>query len=323
MAQPTNTFSSFDAVGNHEDLSDKIYQVSPEEVPVSSAARKGKAYQRLVEWQRDALAAPNKDNAVIEGDDRTGTALTATNRVANTTQLFDAVVVVSDTQENTRSAGRSSEIKYQKAKKMIELRRDVEAALLSNNAAVQGNDTTARKAGGLGVQIYTNVSHGVGGSTASHTSGLPTTAPTAGTARAFAESQLKTVMQSIFTNSGKMPGMVSVTPSHKGGFSAFTGIASNRYNVAKGKQGVIVGGADVYMSDFGELTIVPNYVQATANSGTAFILNPDELELAFLIGYESIPLAKTGHTEKHLVRCEVTFKVTAEAAHGKLADLIA
>lgn len=323
MAQPTNTFDSYDAVGNKEDLQDKIYMVSPEKTPTVSAIRRFKASNRLHEWQRDNLATPNKDNAVIEGDDRTGTALTPTERVANTVQLFDKVAVVASTQEKIKSAGRSSEMKYQVSKCMVELKRDLEAMILSNNPAVQGNSSTARKSAGLGVLLFSNTSHGAGGSTASHTSGLATTAPTAGTNRAFAEAQLKTVMQSIYTNSGEMPSIISMTPSHKAGFSGFAGIAVNRFNVAKGKQGVIVGGADVYMSDFGELTVVPNYVQTTANANTVFILNPEYAGVAYLGGFKSEALAKTGHTEKELVSVEACLVVTSEKAHGKIADLTA
>lgn len=323
MTQPTNTFDSYDAVGNREDLQDKIYMVSPEKTPIVSAIGRFKATQRLHEWQRDNLDSPNKDNAVIEGDDRTGTALTPTERVANTVQLFDKVAVVSSTQEKTKSAGRSSEMKYQVSKKMVELKRDMEASILSNNPAVQGNSTTARKSAGLGALLYTNTSHGAGGSTTAHTSGLATVAPVAGTARAFAEAQLKTVMQSIYTNSGEMPSIISMTPSHKAGFSAFTGIALNRVNVKKGAQATIVGGADVYVSDFGELTVVPNYVQATANSSTVFILNPEYAGIAYLGGFKSEALAKTGHTEKELVSVEACLVVTSEKAHGKIADLTA
>lgn len=323
MTQPTNTFDSYDAVGNREDLQDKIYMVSPEKTPIVSAIGRFKATQRLHEWQRDNLDSPNKDNAVIEGDDRTGTALTPTERVANTVQLFDKVAVVSSTQEKTKSAGRSSEMKYQISKKMVELKRDMEAMVISNNPAVQGNSTTARKSAGLGVLLYTNTSHGTGGSTTAHTSGLATVAPVAGTGRAFAEAQLKTVMQSIYTNSGEMPSIISMTPSHKAGFSAFTGIAASRVNVKKGSQATIVGGADVYMSDFGELTVVPNYVQATANSGTVFILNPEYAGIAYLGGFKSEALAKTGHTEKELVSVEACLVVTSEKAHGKIADLTA
>lgn len=323
MSQPSETFDSYDAHGNREDLQDKIYMVSPEKTPIVSASKRFTATQRLHEWQRDSLAAPNKDNAVIEGDDRTGTPLTATARVANTVQLFDKVAVVSTTQEKTKAAGRSSEMKYQVAKAMVELKRDMEAMVLSDNVAVQGNSTTARKSAGLGALLYTNTSHGGAGATPAHTSGLATTAQTAGTNRAFAETQIKSVMQSIYTNSGEMPSIISMTPSHKTGFSAFAGIAANRFNVGKGKQGVIVGGADVYVSDFGELTVVPNYVQATANANTAFILNPDYMGLAFLGGFKSEALAKTGHTEKELVSVEACLVVTSETAQGKIANLSA
>lgn len=323
MTQPTNTFDSYDAVGNREDLQDKIYMVSPEKTPIVSAIRRFKASQRLHEWQRDSLATPDKDNAVIEGDDRTGTALTATSRVANTVQLFDKVAVVSSTQEKTKSAGRSSEMKYQVSKKMVELKRDLEAMVLSDNVAVAGNSSTARKSAGLGAMIYSNVSHGGAGATPAHTSGLATTAQTAGTNRAFTETLLKTVLQSIFTNSGEMPSIISLTPSHKGTFSGFAGIAANRHQVKKGQQGVIVGGADVYVSDFGELTVVPNYVQSTANANTAFILNPEYAGIAYLGGFKSEALAKTGHTEKELVSVEACLVVTAETAHGKVANLTA
>jgi len=321
MAQPTNTFDSYDALGNREDLQDKIYMVSPEKTPVVSSIRRFTATQRLHEWQRDSLATPDKDNAVIEGDDRTGTALTATSRVANTVQLFDKVAVVSATQEKTKSAGRGSEMKYQISKKMVELKRDIEAMVLSDNVAVAGNSTTARKSAGLGAMVYTNISHGGAGATPAHTSGLATTAQTAGTNRAFTETLLKTVLQSNYTASGEFPSLISLTPSHKGTFSAFAGIAVNRYQVAKGKQGVIVGGADVYMSDFGELTAVPNYVQATANATTAFVLNPEYMGIAYLGGFKSEPLAKTGHTEKELVSAEACLVVTSETAQAAVKNL--
>lgn len=324
MAQPTNTYDTYDVVGNREDLSDKIAMVSPEKTPVTSAGQRYKATAKFHEWQRDTLATPNKDNAVVEGDDRTGTALTATNRVGNYMQLFDKVAVVTTTQQKTKAAGRSNEMKYQIAKKAIpEIKRDVEAMALSNNPAVAGDSTTARKSAGLGAMLYTNISSGAGGSTPSHTSGAATVAPTTGTNRTFAEALLKTVLQNIATNSGDQPSMISVTPSHKSTFSGFTGIAVNRFQVNGRKQGVIVGGADVYMGDFGELTVVPNYVQATSAPEDAFILNPETYGVAFLQPYDTVELAKTGHTEREMVFAECCLVVESEKANGKIADLTA
>lgn len=326
MAQPANTFDTYVARGNREDLQDKIYMVSPEKTPVLSAGRRFKATAKLHEWQRDSLATPNKDNAVIEGDDRTGTALVATERVANLAQLFDKVAIVASSQKASNLAGRSDEMKYQIATKAIpELKRDIEAMVVSSNVGLAGSSTVARKSGGLGVMIYTNVSHGTSGATAAHTSGAPLTAVTAGTPRAFTEAQLRAVMQLIYTNSGEMPSMVSMTPSHKGAFSTFAGIAINRNTVSIGKseQARIVGGADIYMSDFGQLTIVPNYVQATANPSVALILNPEYYGVAYFQDFNTVALAKTGHTDKEMVCAEVIVVVTSQTAHGKIADLTA
>ena len=323
MTQPSETFDAYDAKGVREDLQDKIYMVSPEATPVLSAGRRFKATQKAHEWQMDTLATPNKDNAVIEGDERTGTAIVSTTRIGNYTQLFDKVAVVSSTLEKSQKAGRTSEMKYQVAKRFKELKRDLEAALISKNVAVAGDGSTARKASGLGAMIRTTALHNGAGATPVASNGFYTTALTAGTNRTFQETLLKTAMQSIYTNSGEMPTMVSMTPAHKSLFSAFTGIASSRMNmdVKRGKQAVILGGADVYLSDFGELTIVPNYVQATSATDVDYILNPETYGVAYLQDFQSSPLAKTGHTEKELVLVEATVVVTAESAYGKIDNL--
>ena len=321
MAQPANTFDTYVAIGNREDLQDKIYMVSPEATPVLSAGRRFKAEAKTHEWQRDVLATPNPANAVIEGDDRAGTVLLATARVANLMQLMDKVATVSSSQEKTTAAGRPSEMKYQVAKAFKELKRDLEARIVSNSPAVVGSNVLARQAAGLGCLLFTNVSHGATGSTTAHTAGSAIVAPVAGTARPFTEALVKTVMQSIYTQSGEMPTFMSMTPSHKGIFSTFTGIALNRYDIPRGKQAVVVGGADLYMSDFGTLSIVPNYIQATSASADVFILNPETYGVAYLQDFQSTPLAKTGHTSRELVLVEATLVVTAERANGKIAAL--
>jgi hypothetical protein len=295
--------------------------VSPEKTPITSMIRRFTAKNTLHEWQRDNLATPNKDNAVIEGDDRTGAVIAATERVGNYTQLFDKTIITSKDADIVVTAGRASERQLQVAKGMTEVKRDVEAMILSNNAAVAGSSVLARKSAGSGAMIYTNISSGVGGSTPAHTSGAATVAPTAGTLRPFTEALLKSVLQLTYTNSGEMPSILSLTPAHKSAFSAFTGIAVNRFQVPKGQQGTIIGGADVYMGDFGEITVVPNYVQATSNPNTALIINPEYMGLAYEQNYQKEELAKTGHSNKDLVSTQATLVITSEKAHAKVADL--
>ncbi len=324
MAQPTNLFDRYDVSNSvREDLIDKIYNTSPEQTPVSKAFGKSTAMQTYHEWQRDALAAANKDNALIDGDDFSAQALTQTDRVGNYCQIFAKQPAVSRRANLVKKAGMKTAMAYQKAKLMVEAKRDMEAAILSNNAAVAGNSSTASKLGGLGVQIYTNISSGAGGSTTAHTTGAPTTAPVAGTNRTFTEALLKTVIQSAYTNSGEIPMMVVMTPSHKVTFSGFAGIAVNRYQVSKKEQGRIIGGADVYMSDFGELEIVPHYIMATSAPNTVFLCNPEYADLAFLDGFRSQEIGATGDSEKVLVTVDATLAVRSEKAFAKLADLTA
>jgi hypothetical protein len=321
MALPTNTYTRYSAGTNvREDLIDKITNTSPEKTPVISSFGRDTAENTYHEYQRDTLRAPNKDNAALDGDDATGSAKTAPSRVANYCQIFQDTIVVSGRAEVVKKAGMKSAMAYYKGKAYKELQRDMEAALLSANPAVAGATGTAPKAGGLGVLIYTNASHGAGGSTTAHTSGAPTTAPVAGTARAFTETLLKSSAQTTYNAVGEVPEMIVMSANHKQLFSAFTGIAVNRFQIDKKKgQGAIVGGADVYMSDFGEMQIVPHYIMAGAT--TVYGLNVDYGDSVYLRGFSSTPLGKTGDSVKEQVLTDATFRLTSEANSFKIADL--
>ena len=139
MAQPTNAFDTYDAIGIREDLQDVIYSIAPTETPFMSAAAREQIKNTLHEWQTDSLASAATNNAVIEGDEATLDASTATSRIGNFTQIMDKTVVITGTQEAVDKAGRASELAYQIAKKSKELKRDIEATLLTNQARVAGN----------------------------------------------------------------------------------------------------------------------------------------------------------------------------------------
>lgn len=321
MAVPTNLYQKASLKGNREDLLDKIFNTSPTETPVISAIGRTTASSDFHEWQTDALAAPNAANKMIDGDDATVAAVTPTNRVGNHLQIFNGVIGVSRRANIVKKAGRGSEMAYLKAKKMIEIKRDVEAMVLGNQAAVAATTSVAGVSGGLGVQCYVNTSHGGAGATAAWTSGAPTTAITAGTNRTFTETLLKTVCQSIFTNSGQFAEMIVMSPSHKATFSAFTGIAQTRTEVKGKAQATIVGAADVYVSDFGALSVIPHYAMVGATD--VFILNSDYMEMAFLDGFKTTDLAKTGDSEKVLITADCCLAVRAPSAIGKISNLTA
>ena len=182
MTQPADTFSSYDAIGNREDLSNIIYDISPTETPFMSGIAKIPASATLHEWQTDSLAAASSTNAVIEGDDATTNAGTPSVRLNNNTQISDKVPRVTGTQRAVDSAGRADEFAYQIMKSAKELKRDVESSLLATNAKVAGNDSTARECAGIGSWIATNTDRGA---TGSDPTGDGTDIPGAGTPRAF------------------------------------------------------------------------------------------------------------------------------------------
>ncbi|AMM22994.1 SU10 major capsid protein [Variovorax sp. PAMC 28711] len=233
MAVPANTYTRFTANTNvREDLIDKITMTNPESTPIISAAGKATAENTYHEWQRDSLRAPNKDNAALDGDDATASAKTPPQRVANVCQIFQDTISVSGRAEKVKKAGMKSAMAYNKAKAYKELQRDMEAMVVSANAAIAGSGGVASKSGGLGVLLYSNAQHGAGGSTVAHTSGAPTTAPTAGTGRALTEALIKAANQAAYIASGMIPPAVYMSPNHKGVFSSFAGIAVNRVEIA-------------------------------------------------------------------------------------------
>ena len=310
MAQPTNTFDTYDSIGEREDLSDVIYNISPTDTPFLSSAAKVKATAVLHEWQTDSLAAASTSNAVIEGDEATLDAVTATTRLSNSCQIMDKTVVITGTQEVVDKAGRASELAYQIAKKAKELKRDLEAQLTTNNAEVAGNASTARELGSLRAWVATNDDMGASGSSG----GAGNTAATDGTQRVFTESALKSVIKSVW-NAGGDPTMIMVGPFNKQKLSGFTG-NSTRFDA--GADATLYTSVDVYASDFGQLQVVPNRFSRDRD---AWVLDMDYWGVAFLRDFSMHELSKTGDSEKRQLILEATLESRNEAASGCVADL--
>ena len=317
MAQPTNTFSSYDAKGIREDLSDIIDRTEREECPFYSTIGRSKATQRIHEWQTQALASAVDDNAVLEGDEATMDAATPTVRVNNRTQISDKTATVSGSVETFDKAGRASEMDYQVILKGLELKRDLEKQMLSNKASVAGTDTLPSQSGGFAAWLTSNVSKatdGANGGFASSTSLV--VARTDGTLRQFAESHINEVMELAF-DAGARPTVMMLPAALKTRFSAFTGIADLRREVGD-KEATIVGGADAYISNFGKLTVVP---QSFMRSRDAIIYDPKKVKMAVARPMKSWELAKTGDTEKRQILVEYTLEVSNEKAHCLVTDV--
>ena len=140
MGQLSNTFETYDATGNREDLANVIYNISPTDTPFMSSAGTGTASFTKHEWQTDSLAAAAA-NLVIEGDDSPNRALTATTRLLNHTQISTKPVVVTGTQEVVNKAGVSMNL-------IIVLYNDLEL-IGSNKKPLNPSETTSLQPGTL------------------------------------------------------------------------------------------------------------------------------------------------------------------------------
>ena len=315
MALPTNTFATYEAVGNREDLSDVIYRIDPTDTPAMTAFEREKATAVNHEWQTQALAAVDTANAVLEGDDATTDAATPTVRLGNICQISDKVARVTGTQRAVAHAGRDDELEYQEMLKGLELKRDMESILIgTNQAKVAGNDSTARKTASILSWIKTNTSKGASGSDPAAADGTGTR--TDGTQRAFKEDQLKTVLQGIW-NSGGKPDCIMVGGFNKQAFSTFTGRATQTEDTKAKK---IVASVKFYDSDFGTLEVVPNRFMRPRD---ALVLQTDMWAVAFLNGRRmlSIPLARTGDSERRQMLSEYALVARNEKASGGVFDL--
>jgi hypothetical protein len=314
MAAPTNTFLTFSQVGAREDLTDKIYNIAPVDVPFSSMIDKTKASAVLHEWQTQALATA-AGNAQIEGDDVSFASPTATARINNRCQIMRKEVVVSRTADKVSKAGRNSEIVYQMALKRAELKRDKEFVLLSNQAPVTGNSSTARQLRPLCGWITTNQTMGAGGAV-----GSTSAARTDGTQRTLIEPMLVAAMQTAWVQGGN-PTMVLTGPKQRAVISSFNGGATKFYSVEDKKLSATI---QVYEGDFGTVKIVTDRfmrgAQTTADR-EIFVLDTDFWGWAELDPVHAEDLAKTGDSEKGMLIVEGTLEARQEASSAAVFDL--
>jgi hypothetical protein len=313
------TFTRYDAVGAREDLTNVIYNISPQDTPIMSSIGKTSAKAVYHEWQTDALASVNTANALVEGADATAATLSPTTRIGNYTQIVGKTIQVSGTLEAVDKAGRKSEKAYQLAKASAELKRDIEGIITANQGQSAGSSSAARVMGSLLSYIKTNTNKGSGTTAGADPTTIGVSTRTDGTTRTFQESMLKDVVAKVFT-SGGTPSVLMVSPALKQVVSNFTGLAQHRYNSNAAGEVTILAGADLYQSDFGVLQIVPNRFMRTRD---ALVLDPEYAALAYLRPFQTIDLAKSGDSEKTQILAELTLEVKNEAAHGGIFDLSA
>lgn len=318
MTLATSAFTTFSAIGNREDLSNRIYRIDPTETPMFSGIAKVKASATKHEWQTQALAAASTSNAQLEGDDSyAADAATATVRLDNVCQISRKTPRVTGTQQAVDHAGRGNEMDYQVMLKGMELRRDIEAIITgAKQAKVTGNSSTAPKLADVLAWITTNTVKG-GGTGADPTAADGTSARVdSATQRAFVENDLKSALKKAYDAGGR-PNKILMGSFNKQAFSMFTGRGTTTQTADTKK---IVAAVDVYTSDFGTLNAVPDLFMRTRD---VLVLEMEKWAYASLPGrnFLSFDLAKTGDSDARTVLCQYTLESRNEKASAGVFDL--
>jgi hypothetical protein len=328
MTVPTNTLQTYTQTNIREDLSNMVYNVDPFETPILNLAKRAKADNIYHEWDTDQLAAQDLTNAQIQGDDATAIALTPTARLGNYTQILRKVVSIAGTSQAVKAAGGTNKMGYQLMKKSKELKMDIEGAITNNKARVAGTSSAAGYMAGLPCWLTVNTVFQTGGTPSganptgttaagSESFGNGTTTRTDNSATAaITETQVEQLAQDVYVASAKKIPYLSVSAVNKQAISKFTGVAGTRFNQVEDK--TLKNAIDEYETDFGTIRIIPNLKHA--RSKDVFAINPEYLKVAYLRPFQTVPLAKTGDSDKKMLIVECTLEVCNERALGGIFD---
>lgn len=338
-------------IGNkaREDLSDIIHNISPTDTPFISRIDRTSADSDAHEWPTDALAAARSDNKHVDGDDFSaegdtlqagsgfdGVAISAGSRIGNHCQIARKDIVVSRRADKVRKAGRKDELAYQIAKAGRELKRDIESSLLANNNAVQGTTSVAGQTASYLNWIRANSSrHNTlagtdGADPAALSSGFPTgTAATdASVLRALSETDFLDVLGSCYIAGGDIDcAMFHPLVKQKWSQYMFSPDTANsgRIAVVQSEQGksprsgaTALGAVDVYVSDFGVISIVPNRFQRSRDIP---IFETAMWAVAYLDDIQQFEVAKTGDNRKRVLLADYCLEARNPDGCGIVADI--
>ena len=333
-------------VSQREDLSNFISMITRDETPFLASIGKSKATAIRHEWQTDALAAP-ADSRIAEGVDYADAGTSASSnefpagfttvgghrtRLSNVCQINGKTITVSGTRRAIDQAGVADEYAYQLKKRGTEMRRDVESDLVNTaNVAVTG--TNIRSMGTLRSWLSAGAStvqrNGVA-AVAGGDQGEGSTVPAGSnlehagssvTDVSLSLADIDAVMQSIYEEGGDAS-RVMLSPKLRRDFSDLmvsdTGVRRNMDADGKLRQSV-----DVYMSDFGDLMVVPNYIMGlgTLANEAAFIYDPQWWAIATLRPMQEVEVGQKGDSTVGMFVEECTLECKNPLGSGAIYGL--
>ncbi len=317
MPKVASAFTTYQAVGNREDLSNAIYNIDPFDTPVMSAIRRRNVKNRLFDWQTEFLPTVNPNNAQVEGFVLANGPSQPTIRQQNTTQISERDATVSGSQEESDAAGKGSEMAHQMAMSSKVLKSDIEVILCGRQPRNDGNDTTptarTTEAFSHWLARAKDKTGAVAGAIAPGTSVaalpvLPTDPFAVPTAVQITEAMLGDAMQKAYTN-GASPTLWVVPPGPKRTVSTFTGRSTSQVLVGKTE---VVSTVDVIATDFGRVKCVPS---RWVPSDVGLLIDQDYAAVSFFRSFRQYLMARTGDAETRMIVVEWGLEMRNALAH--------
>lgn len=331
-----------------EDVMNQIFDISKIPLPFADRASVGSHTNQRFEWPMDQLLSPVTDGQLIDGQIVTTEPNATKNgrRVGNHSEIIGKRVEVSTRANDVNTIGFANSLAYQITQRQQELRRDVDATCLSNNGSVAGTDIVAGVTAGLAAWLtdvdvdgianplaISNVFRAAGGADGgwddTDTDSL-VAASTPGTVpEAITETKIRDVVQAIFEKGGE-PNVLMTTPAVKRLISEFMFTDAARIATilnddpgGSARERKAQGSVDLFISDYGALELVPNRLQPAfdTDNDIAFILDFSFLEISFLHGYNTVPLAKDALSEDRFMFADWGLRVKNWDALGAVYDV--
>ena len=310
-----------------EDLEDMIWDLFPADTWALTNLDKVTAEATKHEWLLDSLEAATI-NTQLEGDNASYATVTAPLRYFNFCQISRKNFSIAGTTEAVNLAGRKSEIRRQGMKQMRELKRDMEKALVGNQAACAGSRTVGRISAGMETWIA-STDHGGNGqrstsTSASSTVGFTTTgwiAPTdSSTFGGLSQTTFNNMLGDCWTDGGD-PRVILTGATYKAAIDGFTSQATRFVDVDTAGDIPILTSAGIYVSDFGRHTLVLHRYMRSGNPATVLAIDPDYWAVAYLRRPFMEPLAKTGDAENRMIISEFCLVARNPNSSGKIGSL--
>ena len=321
----------------HEDVLNELFNIDPIECPFMDMCGRETSKNPYKSWVQEGLAAPSLANKRVEGAAAGSTVAITESRIGNHHQISDQVVMVSDRASASDGIGYADRLAHEVMIKQKELKRDMEAILLSPQGSVEMVTTTSSTVAGetAGAPSMIADANSDGATTGAFTSGIFADVASYSASRGLTETLIRNIDETVYSAGGE-PSILMSTPRMIRGISEYLFSASARIATlmsdAKstegkyGKQGATaIGAVKIFTSDYSTLELVPNRMQQTYTNVSAnvdvFLFDPQYWAISYLQGIEAHPLARVGTAEKRQLSVDYTLMCLSQKASGVICAI--